>query len=401
VNRFFQNPGEKIIEALITISGTVTSLTVLLIVFFLFKEGLGVFSQTPLAEGSVIAVHSQNPVKELSAREVKEIFDQEITNWNQVGGSNAPIKVFALDNITDYYTEDQIGANFEFLPQRINEVVAKDPNILAYFPDEYLAKDFSGRRLELDKISVWSFLTGTQWYPTIEPAVQMGVLSLILGTLLVSFGAILIALPLGLATSIYLAEIASPKLRGFLKPVIELLAGIPSVVYGFFGLVVIVPLIQDVFGLPVGETALAGSIVLGIMALPTIISVSEDALRTTPRAMKEASLALGASKWQTIYKVMIPYSISGISTAAILGIGRAIGETMAVLMVTGNASVIPTTFLEPVRTIPATIAAELGEAPQGGIHYQALFALGCILFLMTLAINLTVDLVSAKKKANR
>ncbi|AKQ45931.1 phosphate ABC transporter permease [Rufibacter radiotolerans] len=401
MNRFFQNPGEKIIEALITISGTVTSLTVLLIVFFLFKEGLGIFSQTPVAEGSVIAVHPQNPVKELSAKEVKEIFDQEITNWNQVGGANAPIKIFALDDITDYYTEEQIGANFEYLPQRINEIVAKDPNILAYFPDEYLSKDFSGRRLKLAKITVLGFITGTQWYPTIEPAVQMGVLSLILGTLLVSFGAILFALPLGLATSIYLAEIASPKLRGILKPVIELLAGIPSVVYGFFGLVVIVPLIQDIFGLPVGETALAGSLVLGIMALPTIISVSEDALRTTPRAMKEASLALGASKWQTIYKVMIPYSISGISTAAILGIGRAIGETMAVLMVTGNASVIPTTFLEPVRTIPATIAAELGEAPQGGIHYQALFALGCILFLMTLAINLTVDMVSAKKKENR
>jgi phosphate transport system permease protein len=217
----------------------------------------------------------------------------------------------------------------------------------------------------------------------------------------VSFGAILIALPLGLATAIYMAEIADNRIRNILKPIIELLAGIPSVVYGFFGLVVVVPLIQDIFGLPVGETALAGSIILGIMSLPTIISVSEDAMRTTPRAMKEASLALGASKWQTIYKVVIPYSISGISTAAILGIGRAIGETMAVLMVTGNASVIPDSFLEPVRTIPATIAAELGEAPQGGIHYKALFALGCILFLLTLIINVTVDLVSAKDKANR
>ncbi|RNI29764.1 phosphate ABC transporter permease subunit PstC [Rufibacter immobilis] len=401
MKRYFHNLGEKIIEGLITISGTVTSITVLLIVFYLFKEGLGVFSQTPVAEGAVLAIHPQNPVKELSAAEVKEIFDQNITNWNQVGGPNAPIKLFEVDDITDYYTEEQIGPDFEYLPQRINELVSKDPNILAFFPDEYLAKDFAGKRLELDNISVSQFLGGRQWYPTIQPAVQMGVLSLILGTLWVSLGAIAIALPLGLATSIYLAEIANPKLRNFLKPVIELLAGIPSVVYGFFGLVVVVPLIQDVFGLPVGETALAGSIILGIMALPTIISVSEDALRTTPRAMKEASLALGASKWQTIYKVMIPYSISGISTAAILGIGRAIGETMAVLMVTGNASVIPSTFLEPVRTIPATIAAELGEAPQGGIHYQALFALGCILFLMTLAINLTVDMVSAKKKANR
>ncbi|KAA3439611.1 phosphate ABC transporter permease subunit PstC [Rufibacter hautae] len=401
MKRYFHNLGEKLIEGLITISGTVTSITVLLIVFFLFKEGLGIFSQSPVAEGSVIAVHQNNPVKELKAEEVKEIFDQNITNWKELGGPNAPIKLFSIDDITDYYTEEQIGANFEYLPQRLNELVAKEPNILAFFPEEYLAKDFKGHQIKLANVSLGDFLLGRQWYPTIQPAVQLGVLSLILGTLWVSLGAILIALPLGLASAIYLAEIANPKVRNILKPVIELLAGIPSVVYGFFGLVVIVPLIQDLFGLPVGETALAGSIVLGIMALPTIISVSEDAMRTTPRAMKEASLALGANKWQTIYKVIIPYSISGISTAAILGIGRAIGETMAVLMVTGNASVIPHTFLEPVRTIPATIAAELGEAPQGGIHYQALFALGCILFLMTLVINLTVDFVSTKKKENR
>jgi phosphate transport system permease protein len=401
VKRYFNNLGERIIVAILTISGTVTSLTVLLIVFFLFKEGLGIFSMSPVSEGTVIVVNNQNPVKALSASQLKEISDQNITNWKEVGGKNAPIKIFRIDDITDYFTEEQIGANFEYLPQRINEVVSKDPNILAFFPDEYLAKDFRGHQLKLKNISFADFLGGTSWYPTISPAVQMGVLPLILGTLWVSFGAILIALPLGLATAIYMAEIADNRIRNILKPIIELLAGIPSVVYGFFGLVVVVPLIQDIFGLPVGETALAGSIILGIMSLPTIISVSEDAMRTTPRAMKEASLALGASKWQTIYKVVIPYSISGISTAAILGIGRAIGETMAVLMVTGNASVIPDSFLEPVRTIPATIAAELGEAPQGGIHYKALFALGCILFLLTLIINVTVDLVSAKDKANR
>ena len=401
MKRYFNNLGERIIVAILTISGTVTSLTVLLIVFFLFKEGLGIFSMSPVSEGTVIVVNNQNPVKALSANELKEISDQNITNWKEVGGKNAPIKIFRIDDITDYFTEEQIGANFEYLPQRINEVVSKDPNILAFFPDEYLAKDFRGHQLKLKNISFADFLGGTSWYPTISPAVQMGVLPLILGTLWVSFGAILIALPLGLATAIYMADIADNRIRNILKPIIELLAGIPSVVYGFFGLVVVVPLIQDIFGLPVGETALAGSIILGIMSLPTIISVSEDAMRTTPRAMKEASLALGASKWQTIYKVVIPYSISGISTAAILGIGRAIGETMAVLMVTGNASVIPDSFLEPVRTIPATIAAELGEAPQGGIHYKALFALGCILFLLTLIINVTVDLVSAKDKANR
>jgi phosphate transport system permease protein len=181
----------------------------------------------------------------------------------------------------------------------------------------------------------------------------------------------------------------------------ELLAGIPSVVYGFFGLIVIVPLVRQVFDLPVGETALSGSIILAIMALPTIITISEDALRTTPRAMKEASLALGATKWQTIYRVTIPYSISGIAAAVILGIGRAIGETMAVLMVTGNAAIIPHALTQPVRTIPATIAAELGEAPQGGIHAEALFALGCILFLITLMINLSVEFVSGRRKISR
>ena len=167
-------------------------------------------------------------------------------------------------------------------------------------------------------------------------------------------------------------------------------------VYGFFGLIVIVPLIQKLFNLPVGESGLAGSIVLAIMALPTIITVTEDAMRNCPCAMREASLALGASQWQTIYKVVIPYSISGITSGVVLGIGRAIGETMAVLMVTGNAAVIPTTILEPLRTIPATIAAELGEAPAGGPHYQALFLLGVVLFFITLIINFSVEYISSK-----
>lgn len=170
-------------------------------------------------------------------------------------------------------------------------------------------------------------------------------------------------------------------------------------VYGFFGLIVIVPLIQKVFDLPVGETGLAGSIVLAIMALPTIITVSEDAMRNCPRAMREASLALGATHWQTIYKVVIPFSISGITSGVVLGIGRAIGETMAVLMVTGNAAVIPTTILEPLRTIPATIAAELGEAPAGGAHYEALFLLGVVLFLITMIINFSVEYISSKTGA--
>lgn len=220
---------------------------------------------------------------------------------------------------------------------------------------------------------------------------------MVLGTLWVSIFAILFALPLGIAVAIYMAELASPRMRGVLKPVVELLAGIPSVVYGFFGLVVIVPLIREVFGLPVGETALAGAIILAIMALPTIITVAEDAIRTVPRATKEASLALGASHFETIIRVTLPYCISGLMAAVVLGIGRAVGETMAVLMVTGNSAIMPTTLLEPVRTIPATIAAELGEAPAGGAHYEALFMLGAILFVITLIISISVELIAKKK----
>jgi phosphate transport system permease protein len=382
------------------LSSTITTLTVVLIVVFLFKEGLGVFNKKPVEDGFVIALNRQNPVNKLTSAQLKNIFDQKITNWSELGGKKDSIILFRMEDITNYYSEEQIGEKFERLPQCIGKVVDSLPNIIAFFSTKYLDKNFQGKQLDIDKISFKEFFGGKEWFPTAQPSAQLGVLPLILGTLWVSLGAILLALPLGLAAAVYMSEIADEKVRKIMKPLIELLAGIPSVVYGFFGLVIIVPLIQKVFDLPVGETGLAGSIVLGIMALPTIITISEDAMRNTPRAMKEASLALGASKWQTIYKVVVPYSISGITAGAILGIGRAIGETMAVLMVTGNAAVIPHTILEPVRTIPATIAAELGEASNGGLHYKALFALGCILFIITLIINLTVEYISNRKKYN-
>jgi len=395
---YYKKVSEKIIEGLLMLSGTITSLTVLLIVFFLFREGLGLFNKKPVEETVVVAINKSNTAKELTSLQIKNIFDQKITNWAELGGQNDSIILFRMEDITNYYTEDQIGANFENLPLCISQVVDSIPGIIAFFSDKYLAKDFKGKMVNIEKIKVSEFLNGREWLPTAQPTAQLGVKPLILGTLWVSLGAILLALPLGLAAAVYLSEIADERIRKILKPLIELLAGIPSVVYGFFGLVIIVPLIQKAFNLPVGETALAGSIILGIMALPTIITISEDAMRNTPRAMKEASLALGASKWQTIYKVVIPYSASGITAGAILGIGRAIGETMAVLMVTGNAAVIPHSILEPVRTIPATIAAELGEVANGSMHYKALFALGCILFLITLFINLTVEFISNRKK---
>lgn len=386
---------EKLIESTLMLSSTATTITVLFITIFLFKEGVSLFNQKPVEPGFVIAVNQSNKISHITSREIKDIFDQNITNWKQLGGSNDSIILFTISSIENYYSEEQIGANFEFLPDKVNEFVTSNSGVLLFFPERYISKKFAGKLIPVDKISLKEFFAGKEWFPTAEPSAQFGVLPLILGTLWVSIGAILLALPIGLITAVYLAEVASPRLRKILKPMIELLAGIPSVVYGFFGLVVLVPLIQTSFNLPVGETALAGSIILAIMALPTIITISEDALRTTPVSLKEASLALGATRWQTMLRVTIPYAKSGITAASILGIGRAVGETMAVLMVTGNASVIPHSFLQPVRTIPATIAAELGEAPQGGVHFKALFALGIILFLITMGFNL---IVSATKK---
>jgi phosphate transport system permease protein len=389
---------EKMIEGMLFLSGSVTSIAVLLIILFLFTEGFKLFNKSSIEEGYFLAVNKENPLKTLKKGQIKAIFDQEITNWKELGGKDEEIILFRMEDITNYFSEEEIGDEFQHLPARINDVVVRTPGIIAFIAEKYKDPAFAGIELEMDKLTISQLLTGREWFPTSQPVAQLGILPLILGTLWVSLGAILIALPFGLATAIYMAEIADERVRKVMKPMVELLAGIPSVVYGFFGLIVVVPMIQEVFNLPVGETALAGSVILGIMALPTIITITEDAIRTTPRAMKEASLALGATNWQTIYKVIIPYSMSGISAAVILGIGRAMGETMAVLMVTGNAAVIPQTLLEPVRTIPATIAAELGEAPQGGLHYEALFILGCILFLMTMVLNLMVDYIMSKRK---
>ncbi|MFH0966096.1 MAG: phosphate ABC transporter permease PstA [Methanobacteriota archaeon] len=239
-------------------------------------------------------------------------------------------------------------------------------------------------------IGLIPFLTGDRWDPaSVIP--KYGTVPLVVGTLLVTFGAMAVAVPLGLASAIYIAELASPRMRRILKPMVELLAGIPSVVYGFFGLVILVRMIQDYAHVSSGESVLAGSILLGIMALPTIISVSEDALSSVPRFFKEGSFALGASHWQTIARVLVPAAIPGITAAIILGIGRAVGETMAVLMVTGNAAIIPDPIWDifsPVRTLTGTLGIEMGEVAIGSTHYHALFGVAVLLLAITLIINL-------------
>ena len=390
---------EKMIKGLLTLSGGVTSLVILLIIIFLFKEGFGLFRSPVVDKGYSLCVHAGNPVSSLNPVQIKDIFDRKITSWKEVGGEDIEIMPFLFDEIFELYTEDELGDDYKLLPQKLGEVIEKNKHIIAFLPDQYLPeKNPDIAIIKSGHISVADFLTGKEWIPTTAPAPQFGVLPLILGTLWVSIFAILIALPLGLGVAIYLSELAGERTRKILKPTIELLAGIPSVVYGFFGLVVFVPLIQKTLGLPVGETALAGSLILAIMALPTIITIAEDAMRNTPKTMREASLGLGATHWQTVYRVIIPYASSGISAAVVLGIGRAIGETMAVLMVTGNAAVMPHSLLEPIRTIPATIAAELGEAPSGGTHYQALFLLGSILFMITLIISISAEMISKQQK---
>lgn len=389
---------EKIVTGIITCSGFVTSIVILLIVVFLFTEGFGLFSQKTIEDGYCLVVNKANPVDELDAGQVKAIFDEDIANWSDVGGERLPIKVFRFDDMLSYFSEDELGAQYEHAGECISKLVSENKGIIGFVPTDFVGTDFHGKRLRDHNISPSEVFAGEEWFPTATPSAQFGFLPLVLGTVWVTVFAILFALPFGLAVAIYMAEVASERVRKMLKPIIELLSGIPSVVYGFFGLIVVVPLLQDVFGLPVGESGLAGAIVLAIMALPTIITVGEDAMLNCPRAQREASLALGASKWQTIYKVVMPYSISGISSGVVLGIGRAFGETMAVLMVTGNAAVIPLSITDPLRTIPATIAAELGEAPAGGPHYQSLFLLGVVLFFITLIINSSVEMISAKKK---
>jgi phosphate transport system permease protein len=246
------------------------------------------------------------------------------------------------------------------------------------------------------ELGVIEFFGSTVWNPTSFSKVQYGILSLINSSLMVTLGALLIAIPLGVACAAFLSDIASPKMREILKPAIEILAAIPSVVVGFLGIVLVSPMISRVFGVSHGLTALNGSILLAIMSLPTIISLSEDALRAVPRSYKEASLALGASRWQTLVRVSVPSALSGIIASIMLGMGRAIGETMTVLMATGNAPALTFNFLEAIQTMTATIAIELGEVPYNTTHYYALFVIGLVLFAMTFVVNLISDLILQK-----
>jgi len=236
---------------------------------------------------------------------------------------------------------------------------------------------------------------GLYWYPTYDPA-DFGMLPLITASFVVTLGAMVVCIPVGVGTALFLHELASASQRAVLKPLIEILAGIPSIIYGFFGMIIVAPFIQNLLGVPTGLNAFTASLILGIMATPTVASLAEDALSFVPRSFREASLALGANRWQTLTRVVVPAAGSGISTAIILGIGRAVGETMVVLMVAGGAAVIPDSIFDPVRPMTATIAAEMGETVMGSVHYSAIFTIGLILFFITLAINIVAEIISRR-----
>jgi phosphate transport system permease protein len=245
-------------------------------------------------------------------------------------------------------------------------------------------------------VSVKDFLFGMDWYPTDEARPDYGILPLFTASAAVTLLSSVVAIPLGVMTAVYLAEIATPRVRAVAKPVVEMLASLPSVVIGFFGMVVLAPFLQDFFDLSVGLNLFNASLMLAFMSVPTIASVSEDAIYAVPRELKEASLALGATHLETLTRVTIPAALSGIGTAVILGMSRAIGETMVVLMVAGGAAVIPDSIFGPVRPMPASIAAEMAEAPFRGHHYHALFATAMVLFLVTLFFNILADYISHK-----
>lgn len=247
------------------------------------------------------------------------------------------------------------------------------------------------------EISVKDFLLGIEWYPTSDNP-RFGVMPLITASVAVTLLASLMAVPFSLSIAVYLAELASPRVREVVKPIVEIIASIPSVVIGFFGMVVVAPFLQNAFNVDTGLNLFNAALMLAFMAVPTIASISEDAISSVPVTLREASYALGAGRWETIFHITIPAALSGIWTAVILGISRVIGETMVVLMVAGGAAVMPKSLFAPVRPLTSNIAAEMAEAPVGGSHYHALFAIGILLFIITFAFNLIASYLSNKYK---
>ncbi len=255
----------------------------------------------------------------------------------------------------------------------------------------------SGAIKAIQEIGLIEMVTTSAWYPTSEPP-KSGFVPLLTGSLLVTGVALLVSVPIAVAAAVYIAEFAGVRVKEISKSIIEFMAAVPSVVYGLIGIAVVAPWVKETFNTATGLTALTAGLVLGVMVTPTILSISEDALHAVPRSLRQGSMALGNTRWQTIYKVVLPSGSSGIFAAVMLGLGRAIGETMAVLMLAGNSAAVTMDPLKPVRTMTATIAAEMGEVVQGGLHYSTLFTIGLVLFAITFLINMSADTVLERQR---
>jgi len=381
---------DRIITGAFQASALTIILTLVGILLFLAYEGLPALTKKPFQDLR-FAVHPSNPIQKLSAHECRALFQKNLT-WPDLGGPDAPILPIHLSNLERY-----VGN--QATPEKIRaflDSVAQVPGILMALPPALLPPSL--RPIEVEW-SAWTALFGSsRWSPTYEPLPEVGIWPLLLGSLWVTFLSLLVTIPLGIAMAIYVAEFLPRALYYPMKVLWEVVAGLPSVVVGFWGLVVLVPWLQRSFHLTTGETALAAALLLGWMTIPLMASLSEEALSSVPRLLVEASYGLGATTWQTILRVKIPAIRSSLLTATLLSAGRILGETMIVLIVSGNAPVIPTSPLSPVRTLPATLAAELGEAPVGSYHYHTLFFLGLILFLLTLVLNILAYAITPAEK---
>lgn len=369
--------GQRVLQA----AALTTFLVLLGLTIFLFREGMPALYREPYKDLR-FGVHAENPLTHLSAAQVRSLVRKE-RQWTDYGGPDAPVVAVHLSNIDRYVhgnaSVEKIKLVIDSLAQLPGVLLALPPTL---FPTKVkpLTVSWNGWR---------EIFASSQWSPTYEPVPSVGFLPLLLGSLWVSVIGLLVVVPLGIAMAVYVVEFLPKRLYYPIKILWELLAGLPSVVVGFWGLVVVVPWVQRTFQLSAGETALTAGLLLGWMTLPLMASLVEEALRAMPRLLEESSYGLGATQWQTILRLKLPYVLPSIATATLLSAGRIIGETMVVLMVSGNAPVIPTSPLTPVRTLPATLAAELGEAPAESYHYHALFLLGAILFLLTLGLNIS------------
>ncbi|MCD8540929.1 MAG: ABC transporter permease subunit [Leadbetterella sp.] len=315
----------------------VSAVTIFFISFYLFREGAGFFSHPPLEKGYAVMVHPASSLQSISNEELRKIFiEKSIRNWSQLEGPDQPLGILTLDTADSLYNskqpEDRIEATSRFL--------LSHPDFIAVLPEKYGDKK-KIRILHPPDLSPADLLLNTAWYPTSEPAPSFGIVAMLIGTLQVTLLSVVLAFPLGTAVGIYLGAVAPSWILSLVRPLIEMIAGIPSVVLGIFGIMVVVPAIQQAFDLPSGVTSLAGGIMLAILALPTLILLTSDAISAVPKSMTLSSLALGASSFQTIFKVVVPAAKSGLFSGAILSLGRIVGETMTVLMVTGNSSQIP------------------------------------------------------------